>query len=143
MWPNVVLGMAGIGTSSWAVHVHRLAKAGEDTGCSITPTLSCDKVLMSKYAEIFGIPLGVYGLAFFVFVIVSAIATKNTKSTPRQFALMNLAVASLGFFSSLALLFISMVLIKVTCPVCLTTHATNSLLFGFSVWAYLRARKTA
>lgn len=142
-WPNVVLGLIGIGTSSWAVHVHRLAKAGEDTGCGITDTISCDKVLASRWAELFGIPLGFYGLMFFAIVIVAAIATKTTKATPRQFALQNLGIAAVGFASSLALIFISLVWIKVACPVCLSTHTTTTLLFIFSLVAYFRALRAA
>ncbi|HEX8551205.1 MAG TPA: vitamin K epoxide reductase family protein [Abditibacteriaceae bacterium] len=140
-WANVLLGLVGCGTSAWAVHVHRLAKAGQDTGCGITDTISCDKVVTSKWAELFGIPLGFYGLMFFAVIIVAAIATKTTKATPRQFALQNLALAAVGFGGSMVLLYISKVIIGNWCPVCLSTHATTTLLFIVSLFTYLRARR--
>lgn len=141
-WPNIVLGCVGLGTSSWAVHIHRLAKAGMETGCGITATFSCDKVVTSRWAEVFGIPLGFYGLIFFAIVIVAAIATKSTKLTRRQFALQNLGIATVGIVSSLVLTYISLAWIKAACPVCLRTHATTTLLFIVSLFTYLRARRT-
>jgi uncharacterized membrane protein len=95
----------------------------------------------SKWAVLFGIPVGFYGALFFAIVVISAIATKTTKSTPKQFALVNLGLATIGFACSLVFLYISSVLIKVACPVCLSTHATTTLLFIFSIVAYLKAKR--
>lgn len=140
-WPNVILGLCGIGTSAWAVQVHRLIAAGDPSGCDISATISCDAVMGSKWAVLFGIPVGFYGMLFFSIVIIAAIATKTTKATARQFALQNLGLATIGFASSVAFMFISHFLLQKTCVVCMSTHATTTLLIIFSILAYLRARK--
>jgi uncharacterized membrane protein len=140
-WPNVILGSLGLLTSGYAVYVHNLAKSGKDTGCGFTETISCDKVLTSKWGEFFGIPLGFYGLVFFAVIIIAAIATRETKATPRQFALLNLGLAAIGFCSSLVLLYISLALIKAACPVCLATHTTTTLLFIASLLQYVKSRR--
>lgn len=142
-WPNVILGVIGICTSAWAVHVHRLAKAGQDTGCGITDTITCDKVLTSKWSELFGIPVGFYGLIFFGIVIIMAIASGGTRVSARQFALQNLTIASAGFLGSLVFSYISLRIIGAACPVCMSTHLTNTLLFAVSLAAFLRTRRQA
>ena len=141
-WPSVVLGFVGCLASGYAVHVHRLAKAGADTGCGETSTVSCDAVMTSKWGELFGIPVGFYGLMFFAIVIVMAIATSSTKLSKPQFALQNLAIAFIGFLTSVGFIYISYAFIKKACPVCLATHATTTALFGSSLYIYLRARRS-
>ncbi|HEX8833675.1 MAG TPA: vitamin K epoxide reductase family protein [Abditibacteriaceae bacterium] len=138
-WPNVILGTLGAAISAYSIHVHNLAKAGKDTGCGFTETISCDKVLTSKWAELFGIPIGYFGILFFAIIAIMAIATKETKTTPRQFALQNLVLSSMGFLGSIALTYISIQFIGAKCPVCMATHTVTTLLFIFSLRAYLRS----
>jgi uncharacterized membrane protein len=102
-WPNVVLGLVGCLTSGYAVHIHRLAKVGAETGCGDTNSISCEAVMSSKWGELFGIPVGFYGLMFFAIVIVMAIATSSTKLSRQQFALQNLGIATVGFLTSMFL----------------------------------------
>lgn len=141
-WSNVVLGLVGCLTSGYAVHVHRLAKAGADTGCGVSDTVSCDAVMTSKWGELFGIPVGFYGLMFFAIVIVMAIASSSTQLSKRQFALQNLGVATVGFLTSVGFIYISYAFIKKACPVCLATHATTTALFLSSLFIYLRTPRT-
>ena len=141
-WSNVLLGFIGCLSSGYAVHVHRLAKAGADTGCGVSDTVSCDAVMTSKWGELFGIPVGFYGLMFFAIVIVMAIATSSTKWTKPQFALQNLAIATVGFLTSVGFITISYFYIKKACPVCLATHATTFTLFLSSLFIYFRARRS-
>jgi len=140
-WPHIVLGLVGAAISAYAVKVHNLAKAGQETGCGLSNDWSCDKVVTSKWGEIAGIPLGFFGMLFFAIVIIMAIASKTTTTTRKQFALQNLAVSSVGFASSLALSYISIALIKAKCPVCFSTHAVTTTLFLVSLWQFQRARR--
>jgi uncharacterized membrane protein len=139
-WPHVVLAVLGGAISCYAIYAHILIKRGEDAGCSISETISCDKVLASRYGELFGIPLGVYGLIFFAIVLLTAIIT-NPRTTPRQAAAQRLIVTAIGLLVSAALTYISIAFIGAECPICLSTHATTLALFLISVWQYLRARR--
>ena len=70
-WPHIVLGLIGLALSFYAVHAHLQIEAGQATGCSINETISCDDVIGSKYGKFAGIPLGYFGAAFWIIVIIS------------------------------------------------------------------------
>lgn len=140
-WPHVVLGLIGCGISFYSLLVHQRIKAGEDSGCGFTETINCDKVLSSQYAEFLNIPLGIWGMLFFAVVILTAINSKSGKQTPLQIATWQLAVAGAGILTSLVLLYVSKVILKAYCPVCLATHATTITLFVVSLAKYLKQRK--
>jgi len=137
-WPHVVLGLLGVAVSLYSVKLHNIVKAG-GSACDISPTISCDKVLASAWAAPFGIPLGLPGAFFFGLVILTAIST-SASASPRAEARTRLALAGLGLCGSLALLFISKVLIGAWCVVCLATHAVVLLNFGAAAWGWKQAR---
>jgi uncharacterized membrane protein len=127
-----------------AWQAHKLVKSGEDSGCEVTATINCDKVLNSQYAEVFGIPLGIYGLFYFAVVLLTAISSEANFSW-RRFRLTQFALASVGILSSLALTYISKVLLDTFCKICLRVHATTTALFIVSlfllVWAIKQEKK--
>jgi uncharacterized membrane protein len=139
-WPHLILGIIGFAISGYSLHVHNLIKQGEDSGCGFTNTINCDKVLASRYGEFLSIPLGIWGMVFFVIVILTAITSKGSTATLKQTAGWQLAVASAGFLTSVALTYISKVQIGAFCPICMATHATTTLLFLISLYSYIKAR---
>jgi uncharacterized membrane protein len=139
-WPHIVLGAVGAAVSGYAVHVHYLAKAHADTGCGFSNTINCETVMSSRWGELFGIPLGYFGILYFVIVILAAVVGKINKPSLRTFALTNLLLAGVGFLVSLALTYISLHYIHAECPVCLTIHTTTLLLLLVSLSAWRRAR---
>lgn len=139
-WPHVVLSLIGAAISGYAIHAHSLIAQGKDAGCGITETISCDKVLASKYGELFGIPLGAFGMLFFVIVLLTAITT-NPQTTRIQAATQRLAVCGIGFLVSMALTYISLAIIGAACPVCLSTHTVIFALLLVSLWQYWKARR--
>jgi len=134
-WPHVAFGIAGIGAGLWAVHLHALVMAGRETGCGISETISCDKVLGSQYGEFLGIPLGIYGALFWAIVLLFSFSSAQTP--PRSIAWQRFAIATVGLVTSLALAFISLGVLRHFCPVCATTHVLSGLNFlvaARSVW---------
>src|SRR5687767_1551329 len=109
-WPHIVLSLIGLWLSFDAWQAHLRVKSGGDSGCGVTATINCDKVLTSQYAEFFGIPLGIYGVVYFAVVLLTAISSEANFSW-RRFRLTQLALATLGVISSLALTYISKVLL--------------------------------
>jgi uncharacterized membrane protein len=139
-WPHLILGNIGLALSAYSLYVHGLIKKGEDSGCGFSNTINCDKVLASRYGEFLSIPLGVWGMVFFVIVILTAVTSKGSTTTVKQTAGWQLAVAAAGFITSVALIYISKVLIGAFCPICMATHATTTLLFLASLYTYSKAQ---
>lgn len=142
-WPHVVLALAGIGTSLWSLWAHFQIQAGGDSGCGVTETFNCDLVLTSKYANIAGIPLGVWGIAFFVFVLLLSTWKENAATAARDernARLLQLAMGVVGFGGSLVLLYISHYVIGAWCKICLSTHAVTTSLFIVSLWFWWKSR---
>lgn len=66
-WPALatfVLCIAGIGISAYLTYVHFNNPTG--LACPATGIIDCAKVVTSSYSVIFGVPVPVAGLAFFV-----------------------------------------------------------------------------
>ena len=139
-WPHLVLSVIGFALSCYSFFVHIQIKRGSSSGCGVTDTITCDKVLASDYGEFLSIPLGVWGMVFFVVAMMTAITTKSSTATARQTAGWQLIVAAVGILTSVALTYISVVKIGAFCPVCMATHATTLLLFLVSLYSYFKAR---
>lgn len=139
-WAHVVCGVLGLGLSLYTVHLHNLAKAGKATGCGISTTISCDKVLAHPvWGEFLGLPLGFWGAAFFVIVLVTAVST-NQNFNPRGAALQRLGVATVGILTSLGLEWIMWRVIGALCPFCMATHAVTLANFLFAIWGLWKAQ---
>jgi uncharacterized membrane protein len=140
-WPHIVLSVIGLWLSFDAWQAHMRAKDGGDVGCGVG---TCDKVLTSQYAEFFGIPLGIYGMVYFAVVLLTAISSEANFSW-RRFRLTQLALATVGILSSLALTYISKVVLDTLCKICLRVHATTTALFiislVFLIWAIKQEKR--
>ena len=64
----LVLAVLGVAVSIYQTDHHLVVEAaGEsDFVCNINQTFSCDEVVKSPYSEFLTIPLGVWGLAYFL-----------------------------------------------------------------------------
>lgn len=139
-WPHIVLAFIGMGLSYYAWQVHLAVKRGEDSGCGVTATINCDKVLSSQYAEILGVPVGVLGLVFFAVVLLTAVSNEANFSWVR-FRFTQLLISIAGIASSIAFTYISKVILQTYCLICLRVHATTTALFVVSLVLWLMARK--
>ncbi len=137
-WPHVILSAFGLAASGYATYAHALVLAGRDTGCSVSETISCDKVIGSQYGEVFGIPLGVFGALFWAIVIVTAISSKNV--SPRSAALQRLAVGTVGLMTSLVLAYISLGVLHKLCLVCASTHILSGINFLVALAGFWKLR---
>lgn len=65
---GIIIAVLGVGVSFYSVAHHvAVHQTGQtDFACNISQKFSCDEVALSKYSEIGGIPLGVFGLGYFV-----------------------------------------------------------------------------
>lgn len=141
-WPHMYLGALGFAISLYAFRLHAIIKGGGDSGCGFTDTINCDKVLASQYGSFLGLPLGAYGMAYFVLVILTSVTT-NPKTTLQQETLQRLVVAGSGLIGVGVLAYISYGIIKAACPVCMATHVTIIAIFIVALWQFVNVRKKA
>jgi uncharacterized membrane protein len=138
-WPHLLLGLVGLAVSAYAIHVHQVVAAGGQSACGISATINCDAVIGSKYGVLLGLPLGVWGMAYFALMLLTSITDPTTP--PRIAVLMRTMVATAGFITVLGLAYISYIIIKVTCPVCMTIHVIITIVFLYSLFEMWQMRR--
>jgi uncharacterized membrane protein len=127
-----VLALAGLGVSIYLTIAHFT----ESTlaGCSESGLVNCTKVTTSPQSYVFGIPVAVLGLAFYLFaaVIMSPWAWQAAR---REIHLLRLAsvVVAIGFV--LYLVYAELFIIGSICLYCTSVHAITFVLFVLTVIA--------
>jgi len=139
---NIVLSLAGIGLSAFALYVEKKMEEDENfvPMCDISEEISCSVVFSSKYARGFGLigpylgeehplnqPNPVYGVAFFS--IMAFLSLFNRRFIATLQVLLSLASCAMSCYLGYLLHFV----IKSVCLICVATYAVNFLLFVFSI----------
>lgn len=116
----VILAVLGFGVSLYLALAHYF---GYTVPCDITH--GCEAVLTSKYSMLFGFPLGVWGAAYFIAVIISALLADSYLLWKRILT----GLLSLGTLAALVFLSLQFFVIKKVCQYCLTADLLSILLF--------------
>jgi len=121
-----VLALAGLGVSIYLTIAHFT----ESTlaGCSESGLVNCTKVTTSPQSYVFGIPVAVLGLAFYLFA--AAIMSPWTwQAARREIHLIRMAsvVVAIGFV--LYLIYAELFIIGSICLYCTSVHAITFVLF--------------
>ena len=104
---------------------------GRVTGCAITTYIDCDKVSSSSFSTIAGVPLSVYGFGYHLFLLgllLPGFAKRFDDYSSKTLPLVQLASAA-GALVSVALAFISLVVIKALCIYCTALQIVNVAIF--------------
>jgi uncharacterized membrane protein/protein-disulfide isomerase len=131
----LLCALVGVGASVVAayVHYHLLYDPHYTSFCDISETVSCTQVYLSRYSTIWGVPVALIAGIWFVFAALLAIVALVANPDLREsvsgylFAFSTLALAAVIY-----LLYISVVVLKTYCPVCLTMDAAIVGLFLIS-----------
>jgi len=132
----LLLGLAGILVSALTVYEHVLLRLSAETGlmlesglCKAGATFNCKKVIGSEWSYLFGIPLGYFGIAFYLVILGIAVTAFEERFVSKISSASALLLLTLmGALSSIALFWISSVEIGALCPLCLTTYGINLVL---------------
>ena len=127
-----VLALAGLGVSIYLTIAHFTDKPL--AGCSENGLVNCTKVTTSPQSYVFGIPVAVLGLAFFV-AAVALMSPWAWRSTRREIALIRIASLAVGMGFVLYLLYAELFIIGSICLYCTSVHAITFLLFVLTVFA--------
>jgi uncharacterized membrane protein len=128
-----LLALAGLGVSIYLTIAHfteaTLAGCSEKSGL-----VNCTKVTTSAQSYVFGIPVAVLGLAFFVFA-VAIMSPWAWRSTRREVHLARLASVVVGIGFVIYLLYAELFIIGSICLYCTSVHVITFLLFALTMFA--------
>jgi uncharacterized membrane protein len=128
---TLVLSVAGLGIATYLTitHFDKVALVCSDNGA-----INCAKVTTSPQSVIFGIPVAMLGLAYFVPMLLLCLPAA-WRSTDRRVHLARLALAVVGVGMILYLLVAELFIIKAICLWCSSVHVVTFLLFVIIVTA--------
>jgi uncharacterized membrane protein len=126
------LALAGLGVSIYLTIAHFTESAL--LGCSESGVVNCTKVTTSPQSYVFGIPVAVLGLAFYLFAV--AIMSPWAWQAPRrEIHLLRIASLVVGIGFVLYLIYAELFIIGSICLYCTSVHAITFVLFVLTVAA--------
>ncbi|MGH3257497.1 MAG: vitamin K epoxide reductase family protein [Streptosporangiaceae bacterium] len=128
-----LVALAGLGVSIYLTIAHFT----ESTlaGCNETGGLvNCTKVTTSPQSYVFGIPVAVLGLAFYLFM-VAIMSPWAWRATRREVHLVRIAALIAGVGFVLYLLYAELFIIGSICLYCTSVHVLTFILFVLTVFA--------
>jgi uncharacterized membrane protein len=127
-----ILSLAGLGVSIYLTIAHFTDKPL--AGCSESGLVNCTKVTTSPQSYVFGIPVAVLGLAFFV-AAAALMSPWGWRWARREVALIRIASLVVGMGFVLYLLYAELFTIGSICLYCTGVHAITFLLFVLTIFA--------
>jgi uncharacterized membrane protein len=137
LWLQLVtwaLSLAGLGVSIYLTIAHFTESAL--IGCSESGLVNCTKVTTSPQSYVFGIPVAVLGLAFYVFAVaIMSPWAWRSRWRPREIALVRLASVVVGIGFVIYLIYAELLVIGSICLYCTSVHVLTFILFGLIAFA--------
>ncbi len=116
----------------WAAYVHHrlLFDPRYASFCDINSTVSCSEVLLSRYSMAYRVPIAIFGAIWFAGILVLlAAASWGRESLRENVSGYVFALSTVGLAVVLYLGYVSIAVLKVYCPLCLTADAAVIGLF--------------
>jgi uncharacterized membrane protein len=129
---TLALALAGLGVSIYLTIAHFTESVL--AGCSESGLVNCTKVTTSPESYVFGIPVAVLGLAFFVFA-VAIMSPWAWQSARREVHLVRIASMVVGIGFVLYLIYAELFIIGSICLYCTSVHAITFVLFVLTAFA--------
>jgi uncharacterized membrane protein len=132
-WATFGLAILGLAASAYLTYTHFTDSAL--AGCTETSgAVNCGKVTTSPQSMVFGIPVAVLGLAFYVF-LVAIMSPFAWRSRRREIALVRMLSLVVGIGFVLYLLYAELFIIGSICLYCTSVHVITFVLFVLTVFA--------
>jgi uncharacterized membrane protein len=128
---TLLLSLFGLGVSIYLTIAHFSPHA---LVCVKNATFNCEKVTTSPQSEIFGIPVAMLGLFFFVPMLALCLPVA-WRSADRRIHLARLILSIVGVGTILYLIIAELFIIKAICLWCSSVHLTTFILFVIVVTA--------
>jgi uncharacterized membrane protein len=127
-----VLAVAGLGVSIYLTIAH--FTESRLLGCSESGLVNCAKVTTSAQSYVFGIPVAVLGLAFFLF-LVPVMSPWAWQAARREIHLARVAAMVAGIGMVLYLIYAELLIIGNICLYCTSVHIITFVLFVLTMIA--------
>lgn len=134
---GLVLGIIGLLDSIYLLFV----KLANNPDLCIKGFGDCWAVNNSKYSEINGIPVSVFGILGYATIIAVLLAYKYIPSLNSLALYAMFGITLLGFLFGIYLIYIQFAVLDTYCPFCLVSEITMTLLLGLSIWKLSSAFK--
>lgn len=137
---SAILIFLGLGLSAYSTwhHVKVKTLGVTESACHINESINCDSAALSPYSEVFTVPLGIWGLAFFLNLglLFLFLALRLGRSSEH---ISNIFVFTLfGFLASLTLSLISAFQLATLCLVCSSIHLVTLILFLSFIYVFYK-----
>ncbi len=127
-----LLGLGASATSAY-VHYRLLDDAGYLSFCDVSSTVNCTQAYLSRFGSFRGIPVALFGVAWFGFAALLTVASDRGSRAFRESVPAYLFVCStLALAASLYLAYVSWFVLRAVCLLCLVTYAAVVGLFALS-----------
>jgi uncharacterized membrane protein/protein-disulfide isomerase len=125
------LGLAAAAASSW-VHYRILNDPTYASFCDVNATFSCTEAYSSRFGAFGGVPVAVFGMIFFAFVLVLIALCSRSATATSNLPGYIFASSTIGLAVVLYLAYASFVILKAVCVLCVGTYAAVIGLFLLS-----------
>ena len=135
LWMQIatfLLALAGLGVSIYLTIAH--FTEAPLAGCSDNGLVNCAKVTTSPQSYVFGIPVAVLGLAFYV-AAVGLMSPWAWRASRREIHLARMASLVVGVGFVLYLLYAELFIIGSICLYCTSVHVITFVLFALTAFA--------
>lgn len=132
----LALSLAGVGVALWLARLHVRAHSGFASFCAINEHLNCDRVAVSPYSVVAGLPVAAWGvLGFTVLAALSAWGLLRRRPHPAWPSGLLLVASGGAVAASVALAAVSELLIGAFCILCATAWTLAALVFASALRA--------
>jgi uncharacterized membrane protein/protein-disulfide isomerase len=124
--------LVGLGASAYSTWVHyRILNDPTfvESVCDVSATVSCTAAYSSRFGSIGGVPVAIFGLLFFAFVLGLIAWSVKSAVTRENLAGYVFASSTVGLAAVLYLAYASYFILGVVCLMCLTTYVAVIGLF--------------
>ena len=128
----LILTLAGVGVAIYLTIAHY--DTGVSLVCSSKGAINCEKVTTSAQSKVFGIPVAVLGLAYFVGMLPLQLPAAWRSADPR-IRWGRLGYAAAGIVFVFYLVYAEAIIIKAICLWCTSVHVLTLLLFVLTGFA--------
>ena len=122
-----MLAACGLGISVYLTIVHYSTSV--TLACTSSGVVNCEKVTTSPESRFLGVPVPLFGLAFFVVMVLANLPAAWRRGEP-WIRIGRLAVAAGGVLFVLYLVYAELFRIDAICLWCSAVHVITGLLFG-------------
>ncbi|OGY78587.1 MAG: hypothetical protein A3B74_04365 [Candidatus Kerfeldbacteria bacterium RIFCSPHIGHO2_02_FULL_42_14] len=121
----IIAACCGVNIALYIAHKKR---RGEILMCPIGH--ACDTVIHSEYSRFFGIPVEFFGIAYYLFTLVSYISLVTFVLTPPSlFLFLIVALTVVAFLFSVYLVFLQAFVLKQWCTWCFASAGLSGIIF--------------